>query len=123
MVKYICQKCNKEFKQKCHYINHVEKKKNPCILFYKNLIENVPIIQPNAPTIAPTNTSNSKSKSNYVCNYCQTTFTRSTTLKRHLVDRCKIRKEETKDKEEIFKNLLNKYEEMKQLINKYLIYS
>jgi hypothetical protein len=57
-----------------------------------------------------------KSNSDYKCNYCNMTFTRSTTLKRHLIDRCKIRKEENKDKEEIFKKLLEKYEEMKYLI-------
>ena len=30
MVKYKCNNCLKEFKQKCHYVNHVEKKKYPC---------------------------------------------------------------------------------------------
>ena len=31
MVKYICEKCGKEFTQKGHYTNHL-KKKNPCVI-------------------------------------------------------------------------------------------
>jgi hypothetical protein len=42
----------------------------------------------------------------YICNFCKTSFTRSTTLKRHLLERCKIRKEEIREKEEIFQELL-----------------
>ena len=29
MVKYTCEKCGKEFKQKCHYMNHLQRK-TPC---------------------------------------------------------------------------------------------
>ena len=42
----------------------------------------------------------------YICNFCKTSFTRSTTLKRHLLERCKIRKEEIREKEAIFQELL-----------------
>lgn len=38
MVKYICEKCGKEFSQKGHYIKH-ENKKNPCI--FKSKIEEI----------------------------------------------------------------------------------
>ena len=31
MVKYICEKCGKEFTQKGHYTNHLNKK-NPCVI-------------------------------------------------------------------------------------------
>lgn len=30
MVKYTCEKCGKEFKQKSHYTTHLNKK-NPCV--------------------------------------------------------------------------------------------
>ena len=30
MVFYKCEKCNKEFNQKCNYVSHINKK-NPCI--------------------------------------------------------------------------------------------
>ena len=36
-------------------------------------------------------------KNIHKCNYCEEQFTRSTTLKRHLLARCKIRKEENSD--------------------------
>ena len=29
MVNYTCEKCNKEFTKKCHYLTHMNKKK-PC---------------------------------------------------------------------------------------------
>ena len=29
MVKYICEKCGKTFKQKCHYTKHLQRK-TPC---------------------------------------------------------------------------------------------
>ena len=28
MIKYTCEKCEKEFKQKCHYVTHINKKKS-----------------------------------------------------------------------------------------------
>ena len=35
MVNYICEKCNKEFKQKGHYLDHLNKK-FPCKQINKN---------------------------------------------------------------------------------------
>ena len=34
MVTYTCERCNKTFKQKCHYNNHL-KRKNPCNRIFK----------------------------------------------------------------------------------------
>ena len=31
MIKYSCKKCDKKFSQRCHYINHTEKRKKSCI--------------------------------------------------------------------------------------------
>ena len=42
----------------------------------------------------------------YKCNYCENTFSRSDSLNRHIDSRCKVRKEQDKEREEIFKNLL-----------------
>jgi glutamate synthase domain-containing protein 2 len=50
-----------------------------------------------------------KRKKNYSCNFCNELFCRSDVLKKHL-DRCKIRKEETQDKEIIYQELLKKME-------------
>lgn len=42
MSKYICQKCGKEFKQKSHYMTHLNKK-NPCVndIIIKEIIDKV----------------------------------------------------------------------------------
>ena len=40
MVTYMCQQCNKVFKQKSHYINHVENKKYPCVYEPQNNSQN-----------------------------------------------------------------------------------
>jgi len=62
-----------------------------------------PPISPQNPPISPQNPQVSSKK--YSCSFCKDQFTRSDHLKRHL-DRCKIRKEECKEKDEIFKKLL-----------------
>jgi hypothetical protein len=68
---------------------------NPCIKLTKEIPKNPPI----SSEIPPTSTKK------YSCSFCKDQFTRSDHLKRHL-DRCKIRKEECKEKDEIFKKLL-----------------
>jgi uncharacterized C2H2 Zn-finger protein len=55
------------------------------------------------------------------CGYCQTSFTRKTSLKRHLDTSCKVKKQQDKEKEEIFKQLLIKdtlLKEKEEQINK-----
>jgi hypothetical protein len=91
---YNCNICGKQFKQKCHYTNHLNRI-NPCIKLTKKIPQNPQI----SSEIPPTSTKN------YSCSFCKDQFTRSDHLKRHL-DRCKIRKEECKEKDEIFKKLL-----------------
>ena len=109
----------KEFKQKCHFINHVEKKKIPCkpITIHPqiscNVLQNPVNILQTPTNLLQKNEDNTKK---YTCNFCEKTFTRIDNFKVHLTSRCKIRKEETKDKEEIFKDLLQKYEEMKNMM-------
>ena len=102
MVVHICELCNKIFNKKSTYINHINNKKKPCINimndnneYNKKIPQNPPIY----PEIPPTSTKK------YSCSFCKDQFTRSDHLKRHL-DRCKIRKEECKEKDEIFKKLL-----------------
>lgn len=100
---YTCIKCDKTFKQKSGFIDHMNRKK-PCIdnktdynIFEGN--QKIPQNPPKSPEIPPT------SSKKYSCSFCKDQFTRSDHLKRHL-DRCKIRKEECKEKDEIFKKLL-----------------
>jgi hypothetical protein len=106
MVEYTCPICNKNFKQKCHFINHTEKKKKPCnpILTKINLVpqkspKNPPKIPQKSPLI-----SNDKN----ICMYCFKKYTRTDHLKRHLLKNCKIKKTLDIEKEQIFIDLLER---------------
>ncbi len=111
MVNYTCVKCNKEFVKKSNYLTHMNKK-NPCepIIVTTNYPPGLP---PKPPIIYNFDNINSN-----ICIYCNTIFTRKDVLKRHIDNRCKVKKlkdeEEEKDKENIFKLLLAKDEEMKK---------
>ena len=100
---YKCKICNKEFNQKCHYTNHLNRIK-PC----EKLTENIHQKNDN-PLMEYTIVDEYIIKKNYSCNFCNELFCRSDVLKKHL-DRCKIRKEETQDKEIIYQELLKKME-------------
>jgi hypothetical protein len=115
MVVYICKNCKKEFNKKSNYLNHIENKKKPCEQIKLKMHQNAPKCTGNAPKCTEENPIfdtdyNEKEykepNNGYICNFCKTSFTRSTTLKRHLLERCKIRKEEIREKEEIFQELL-----------------
>ena len=140
MVKYICNICKKDFNQKCHYVNHTEKKKYPCkpnniIIIDKSLnmpkyaennilnTENIPKkignINLNAKNVDNSLFINNdivknEKKRNYMCNFCEKTFSRSDHLKYHLDKACKIKKEENKEKEELLQLLLKQAEDTKK---------
>ena len=122
MVNYFCPTCNKDFNKKSNYINHVQNKKKPCNKNELKMHQNAPNCTENAPKytediIIQVDTSNKKviedTKKGYICNFCDVSFTRSTTLKRHLIERCKARKEEIQEKEAIFQELLKQNELLK----------
>jgi hypothetical protein len=115
MVIYICKNCKKEFNKKSNYLNHIENKKKPCEQLKLKMHQNAPKCTENAPKcteknpIFDTDDDEKEYKERnkwYICNFCKKSFTRSTTLKRHLLERCKIRKEEIREKEAIFQELL-----------------
>ncbi len=105
MVTYTCNKCNKNFKQKCHYQVHINKKfdcslNNKIIIEPpKNLPEPIIVIQEN---------------NNLCCNYCRLVFNRKDNLKRHIDKVCKVKKLQDEEKENIYKILLEKDEEIKK---------
>ena len=122
MVNYFCPNCNKDFNKKSNYINHVQNKKKPCNQNELKMHQNAPKCTKNAPnytenTIIQVDNSSQKviddTKKGYICNFCDVSFTRSTTLKRHLIERCKARKEEIQEKEAIFQELLKQNELLK----------
>ena len=140
MVNYICQLCKKNFNKKSNYIDHIENKKKPCI----DIKANIPLITSNIPPSTSNITQINSNKivnkelnkisniinnkilvQNYRCNFCDKTFSRIDNFKRHLIERCKVRKEETQEKEAIFKELLQRVEllekENQQLNNKIVL--
>jgi hypothetical protein len=116
MVKYNCKKCGKEFKQKSHWIRHIENKKFPCkqiniIILKEDLKEDLKneeefgsICDKNCEDLK-----NSEQKINkkVFCKFCMGEFSRSDNLKRHLDNnKCKILQLQKQQKENIFINLL-----------------
>jgi hypothetical protein len=125
MSKYICPNCNYDFKQKSHYIRHVENKKKPCKIKEKiqqsTILHNTTDIRteiaefPQKNAIFDNIINNIDVKDNdIVCVNCKKTFTRSDTLIRHLKLYCKKKKEENK-KEELIVELQKKDEIIKIL--------
>ena len=90
MVNRTCENCLKVFDNKTHYLNHVNRKFK-CEPF----IPTPPIIQI-APPIIP---------SKLTCIHCAREFKRSDYLKKHLDERCKVKKQADLDIEK--KNLEN----------------
>ena len=111
MVLYTCKNCLKEFKQKCHYIEHTEKRKNPC---QEVRINNIEIIQ-NYSNLTKTNEKLSKNMENLnKCNYCSKEFYNIYNLKKHQVGHCKVKKEKEKIMEKTKNNMVN-VDELKPL--------
>lgn len=96
---YKCKICEKEFKQKCHYTNHLNRLK-PCIKLTKKIQDFTPnytILTPKLHQITPINENR--------CNYCLKTYCRTNVLKKHLLI-CKVKKREIEEKELILNKLL-----------------
>ena len=84
MVKYICNVCLKEFKQKGHFIDHTERRKYPC---KQNNTNSQKITEVNIKT--PDLTEN---KNEHSCNKCKKSFVNIYSLKRHCDNYCKVKK-------------------------------
>jgi Zinc finger, C2H2 type len=89
---YKCKICEKEFKQKCHYMNHLNRLR-PCEKLTKIIHEN------------PLNLHVFPQKSENKCSYCYKIYSRSDVLKNHLLI-CKVKKQEIEEKESILNRLL-----------------
>ena len=116
MVFYNCPNCNKIFTKKSHFLNHIEKKKNPCNTISENFILKNPQksskILKNPQKILKKSSlklEDKKKYQEYQCNFCNYLSTRIDNFKRHLVT-CKVRKEETQDKEVIYQELVRRME-------------
>ncbi len=113
MVIYTCEKCNKQFKQKGHLAEHLNKKK-PChkITIINQILPNITEINQNKNILV--NDDNDCS-----CDYCGKLFVNIYSLKRHIDNRCKIKKEDDENKQNIFNLLLEKEQllEKEKIIN------
>ncbi len=109
MVKYTCNICLKQFTKKDSYIKHTEKKKKPC-----QQIHQVP------PDIHQNSTKNHQDPPDIhqsainSCVFCGLAFTRKDALKRHMDVRCKVRKLQNEEKENILEMLIEKDKETKK---------
>ena len=119
MVNYTCEKCNKIFKQKGHYLTHIDKK-FPCVQTPIILFIPPEKLQKNTENEEKTNKTNKIDENienneilNLSCQFCGLVFNRKDNLNRHIKDRCKVKKLQDEEKENIFKILLAKDEELK----------
>ncbi len=85
MVIHTCSSCNKQFTKKSNYLKHLNKKFK-CIL-------NIPIVIV-TPYVEPT-----PEQLKLTCYHCKKVFKRSDYLKKHVDERCKIKKQKILDNE------------------------
>ncbi len=107
MTNYSCERCLKEFKQKGHLKDHLNKK-NTCQPFKPKLIvEEIKSTQQN-----PIQPEKIEKLGKHECSYCKFEFSTNSHLNRHIKqNRCKVRFEIEKEKEKMFKLLLEQKEE------------
>jgi len=101
MPNYKCERCLKEFDQKCHYTHHINKK-FPC----KEVPQN-PTQNPQKTTIIE--------KSELTCKHCGKDFSRSDSLKRHIGGYCKAIKANDAKMEEMMTMLIELKESDREL--------
>jgi hypothetical protein len=100
---YKCEICQREFKKKCHYKDHLNRI-NPCIKNAEKKHEN------------PLNLHIFPPKAENKCSYCYKTYSRSDVLKNHLLI-CKVKKREIEEKEEILNKLLEQNSKLTSTID------
>jgi hypothetical protein len=125
MVEYNCINCGKKFKQKCHFINHTEKKKKICVQksVDPEITYNRPKLvnsDPKEPINNPELVENNIDKKN-ICMYCHQIFSNKSHLTRHVKKNCKVKKLQDEEKENIFKQLIDKEEKFNLLMKNFEI--
>jgi len=92
MPNYKCERCLKEFDQKCNYTHHINKK-FPC----KEITPKYSKITPDC---------SDEEESETMCHYCGKEFTRKFNLIRHIAKNCKVKKENDVKMEEMMTMLI-----------------
>ncbi len=110
MVLHTCEKCNKEFDKKSNYNVHINKKKS-CLKNVLNKDNTIKIFQniPNNSKIFHKAENNINIDNE--CKFCHKIYSQVYNLNKHLKT-CKTKKQKECDKEEIFKQLIEKQDEL-----------
>jgi len=147
MVVYKCLICFREFNRKSSFIDHTENKKKSCrinsaekIAEFAEINQNAPKCTDPSPKLTKINQNSPKlkkmqknimkkinvdkiniynEKSNNTCNYCYKEFVNTYTLKRHMDNRCKVKKLDDEKKDEIFNKLLEYEGKMNKILNNF----
>lgn len=109
MSKHVCLRCEKSFKQKCHLLDHLNKK-NKC----REIDEKTNIY-------CSGNLTTEKIKKlldECICAYCEKKFTRRDVVIRHMNESCKKVKKIESEKDNIMKKLLEKIDKLEEKIDK-----
>ncbi len=122
---HICPNCNKQFKRKSHFDNHIHNRKKQCSdnkvkVAKSDAANDNDIADPNLGKSALPSTqvalysTQLAEKPNHVCNHCHQSFCRNSVLIRHLDKYCKVKKYDDNEKETIYQQLLKEMEDMKR---------
>ena len=109
MVEYKCDKCDKCFSKKSNFTYHINRK-NPCILAQKDIAK-PSSDPPKSRQIKSSDENidqNNNQTSKHTCSYCNFSFTRQDSLRKHLAGRCKIKNKDVskENTDEIYNKLL-----------------
>jgi uncharacterized C2H2 Zn-finger protein len=119
MVSYKCDRCGKLYNHKSEYIRHTNRK-NPCKSTKEadNKSNITTADQPHIAADQPQTAANNINISNKKCPYCSKLFTRPYNLTVHLNGRCKVKKQQDNEKENLLQKLIAEMSEMKRIISK-----
>ena len=116
MVQYNCNRCDKVFKKKSHYTQHINKIK-PCQKITQNNAKLLKITHQEKDvtkdTINTVTQNITHEEKGYKCDHCGKVMIRKWNMLRHLEDNCKIKKEKDKEKEIILQEILKELQSLK----------
>ena len=118
MVEYICENCNKKYHNKYDYNRHLNRK-IPCKSDRQENNKKHDVLQKPAELLQyPAKNELTDLAKELQCKYCNQMFTRKDNLHKHVSERCKIKKQQDNQKEDLLQKLIKETAEMKEEIKK-----